>query len=145
MLYKLIVTVSEEFQYSAHTAKAMQDKLGEQINDMLEIYQDPDSLMRMCEMPDYSGKNIFWYLDEYDMYGLLNSRIVERIICNKWNGIYDLNASLADYSTGFVVGQDRNKIFASERWLSEINYEMFTIDRSNLVHGFKYAVWKHSM
>lgn len=99
----------------------------------------------MCEMPDYMGKNIFWYLDEYELYDLLNSRIMERIIRNKWNGIYDVNALFIDYSTGFVVGQDANKIFASERWLREMRYEMFTLNRNTLVHGFKFNVWKHSM
>lgn len=109
------------------------------------MYNDPQKVLRMCEMPDYEGKNIFSYLDEFELYNILDCRILDRIIQNKWNGKYDLNASFADYSTGFVVGQDKHNIFASDRVFQEIRYEMFTIDRGNLVHGFKFQVWKHSM
>lgn len=52
---------------------------------------------------------------------------------------------MTDYSTGFVVAMDKYKLFATDRVFSEISYEMFTLDRSDLVHNYKFSVWKHSM
>ena len=40
---------------------------------------------------------------------------------------------------------DKYKLFSTDRVFSEISYEMLTLDRSDLVHNYKFSVWKHSM
>lgn len=47
---------------------------------MLEMYIDPSEVLKLCEMPDYDGHNVFWYLNEYALYKLLDCRILDRII-----------------------------------------------------------------
>ena len=76
---------------------------------------------------------------------MLDCRILDRIIQNKWNGKYDINASFADYSTGFTMLKDQHNIFISDLVFQEISYEMFTLSRGHTVHNFKFEVWKHSM
>ena len=58
----------------------MFDNLEESIVKMLEMYNDPEDLQEMVEFTDYEGNDCFWYLDEFDMYGILDSRIMDRII-----------------------------------------------------------------
>lgn len=82
---------------------------------MLDSYIDPYDVLRLCEMPDCDGHNVFWYLDNFDLYEVLNCRILDRILMNKWSGKHDTNASLFDYSTGFVMMEDRYGIFENSR------------------------------
>lgn len=145
MLYRLVDEVTRVFNYSAPTSKATLDKIQEQLTAILEIYIDPKETCTLIEMPDYDGNDIFWYLDKYDLYDILNCRILDRIIQNKWNGPYDLNATIMDYSTGFSMIADPHDVFATDLVFQEIQYKMYTVDRSHLVHGFKFEVWKRSM
>ena len=68
---------------------------------MLDMYIDPYTVLRLCEMQDYDGNNVFWYLNKFKMYGILDNRILDRIIQIKWNGKQDLTSSFAYFSTGF--------------------------------------------
>lgn len=44
------------------------------------MYNDPDELMVLVEQTDYEGNDSFWYLDEFDLYNILDSRIMDRVI-----------------------------------------------------------------
>lgn len=112
---------------------------------MLEMYNDVGDLMRMCEATDYQGHDMFWYLDEYDLYNIMDCRIMDNIIQKKWNGKFEINATLQDYSTSVVMVMDKYGLFATDRVFDEMRFEMFTLDRHDLVHLLKYEVWKNSM
>ena len=47
---------------------------------MLDMYNDPVEVLSLAELTDYEGNDMFWYLDEFDLYSLLDSRIMDRII-----------------------------------------------------------------
>ena len=98
---------------------------------MLEMYIDPIEVLKLCDMVDYDGHNVFWYLDQFSLYNVLDCRILDRIIQNKWNGQFDINAAFADYSTGFVMCKDAHNIFVSALVLQEVQYEMFTLNRGH--------------
>jgi hypothetical protein len=123
----------------------MFDTLQETIVKMLEMYNDPEDLQEMVEFTDYEGNDCFWYLDEFDMYGILDSRIMDRIIQKKWQGIYDITSTIAEYSTSYIVFEDVYKIYATDRVFNEIRLEVCTLDRRDRVHYFKFWVWKYSM
>ena len=40
--------------------------------------------MLLVEQIDYQGHDCFWYLDEFDLYSLLDSRMMDRVISKKW-------------------------------------------------------------
>lgn len=47
---------------------------------MLEMYIDPIEVLKLCNMVDYDGHNVFWYLDQFSLYNVLDCRILDRII-----------------------------------------------------------------
>jgi len=81
----------------------MEEKILDQISKLLEMFNDPDELMILAESPDYQGNDCFWYLDEYDMYSILDCRIMDRLIQKKWNGKYTANAHIMDTSISFTL------------------------------------------
>ena len=120
MLYRVLCEVSETHGYSENSTNLMKDMLTEQILKMLEIYTDPDEMMILVEQTDYQGKNCFWYLDEYDLYTILDSRIMDRVIQKKWNGKFDINSSVLDYSTCSQLITDKHGLLATDRVFIEI-------------------------
>jgi hypothetical protein len=92
---------------------------------VLEIYTNPYEMMILVEQTDYEGNDCFWYLDEYDLYPILDCRIMDLVITKKWTGKYDLNASILDYSTSYTLIRDRFRLFTTDRVFSELKEEMF--------------------
>ena len=123
----------------------MHEKIVEQVAAVLETYVEPNEVRRMIEMVDHDGHDMFWYMNKYDIFGILDCRILDRIMSIKWFGPFEINVSFADYSTGYMLMADKHEIFASDRWFQETMHEMLTVDRSYQVHQFKFDVWKQSM
>ena len=123
----------------------MKDTIAEQLRSTLEMYNDPDEVMILVEQTDYEGNDCFWYLDEFDLYSILDCRIMDRVIQKKWAGKYDLNATILDYSTSYTLLRDKHLLFATDRVFSEIKHEMLTLDRRDRTHQYKFHVWQHSM
>lgn len=120
MLYRVLEEVQKEYAYSDHSTNLMQESIVEAIRSALEIYNDPDELMILVEQRDYDGNDCFWYLDEYNLYSILDCRMMDRVIQKKWIGKYDVNSSLADYMTSYTVFNDKYTLFATDRVFDEI-------------------------
>jgi hypothetical protein len=87
---------------------------------MLEMYNDADDLMHLVETPDFEGNDIFWYLDEYSLFDILDSRIMDKVIQKKWIGPYTLNSVFLDTSVSYTLLTDKFGIFTTDRVFSEI-------------------------
>lgn len=145
MLFKLIDDVQKEHGYSINSTKIMKETLTDQLVKVLDFYKDPDELMILIEQPDLEGNNCFWYLDEYDLYSILDCRIMDRVIQKKWSGIYEVNASILDMSTPHLLFEDKYSIFATDRLFSELKIEMTQVKKEDVTHRYKFHVWQHSM
>jgi len=145
LIYRVLHLIQKKFSYSEHSSKLMKETICHQIVKTLEMYNDPDELMMMVEQTDYEGNDCFWYLDEYDLYSILDCRIMDRVIQKKWTGKYDINATILDYSTSYTLMRDKFSLFATDWVFQELRHEMLTIDRSDKTHGLKFQVWQHSM
>ena len=77
----------------------MKEIIDEQLQKVLDIYNDPDEAYLIVSQQDFQGHDCFWYLDEYNLYNILNCRIMDQIIKKKWMGKHDINSSILDYST----------------------------------------------
>lgn len=120
MLYRLIDNITENFAFPLTTALYIKDNLRDQLIKVLDMYTDPNKVLRMVEMTDYEGNDMFWYLDEFNLYTLLDRSIMDRIIQRKWNGFYDVNATLLDYSTSYMMVNDIFNLFTSDNVFNEI-------------------------
>ena len=103
---------------------------------MLEMYSDPVQVLILVEQTDYEGNDCFWYLDEFDMYSILDSRIMDRVIDKKWKGKHEVNADVLDFSTSYTMVNDQHELFTNDRIFQEMKLEMFTLDKSDRSHKF---------
>jgi len=98
----------------------MLDIIVDQIRKSIDIYDEPDKLTALVEQIDYLGKDCFWYLDEYKLYSILDSRIMERVIENKWRGKYEINSNILHYSINYNLFVDKFRLFTSDTVFSEL-------------------------
>ena len=131
MLIRAVTEVHETFGMSQNTTDIILEDLTQKLRDALEMYNEPEELMHMVEMTDYEGNDLFWYLDEYDLYNILDCRIMDRVIEMKWKGKFELNAEMLDYSTSYTLFNDKFELFANDRVFGEIKYAMFTLNKSS--------------
>jgi hypothetical protein len=94
------------FDYSRHTTEILHEKISEQLIAVLDSYVEPNEVRRQIEMKDYDGYNYFWYMSKYDIFGIIDCRILDRIINLKWMGPFEINASPLDYSTGWLLAKN---------------------------------------
>jgi hypothetical protein len=141
ILYRVLDEVQSTYGYSPHSTEILKEILADLIRETLEIYNDPEELMLMVEQIDYQGHDCFWYLDEYNLYSILDSRMMDRVISKKWSGRFDLNTNIMDNSTASMLYYDKFRLYATDRWLPELFYEVKDFDRSESTHYFKFHVW----
>ena len=70
---------------------------------------------------------------------------MDRVIQKKWAGKYDINSTIYNYSTPYLLLMDKYQIFATDRVFTEIKHEMLTLDCSEKTHQYKKDVWLQSM
>ena len=80
MLYRMIAEITEVFGYSKHSQDLLHEKISEQLIAVLDSYVEPNEVRRQIEMKDYDGHNFFWYMNRYDIYNIIDCRILDRII-----------------------------------------------------------------
>ena len=51
-----------------------------------EIYKEPEEMIPLMERLDIDGKDSFWYLEKYEMFEILDSKIMDKFINEKWRG-----------------------------------------------------------
>ena len=115
---------------------------------MLDSYHEPDEFLFLVEQTDFQGNNCLWYLDEYDLYKILDHKIVDNIMNELWQGQKtDVNATIMDYSTAYNLFVDRHNIYTnSDNLFEEYKHRAFDDKKNNeLTHRFKYFVWKNSI
>ena len=71
---------------------------------MLDSYHEPDEFLFLVEQTDFQGNNCLWYLDEYDLYKILDHKIVDNIMNEDG---FDLNDS--DFYTRYIVAYNSFK------------------------------------
>lgn len=123
----------------------MKQTLTTHIVKLMDTEEDVKKMVKLLEQNDYDGNDCFWYLDEYDVYEILDTKIMDRVITAKWEGKYNINCGIMDYSTSYTMMQDKYKIFATDRVFSEIKVQMTTTDCRSKTHWFKFKVWQNSM
>ena len=103
--------------------------------------------MFLVEQPDFQGKDSLWYLDEFDLYKLLDHKIIDRVMNEFWNGKgIDKNSSILDYSTSYNLYADKHQIMISDNVLSEVAHQASTFSRfREKTHDYKLFVWKESI
>lgn len=145
LLYKVIDQVQQESNYSNYVTKIMKDKITEKILKILDLYDSPEQIIPLAELPDIEGKKCFSYLLEYELYTILDTKLFDRYMIDKWQGWIDQNADLLDFCTSHMILQNKHDHMKSGKIFGLLLDDIFNFRRPELTHSCKFFVWKHSM
>jgi hypothetical protein len=111
----------------------------------LQAYTDPADLQPLIESKDYLGTSMLGIISKSQMFKVLDTKIMDRIVKEKWNGINNETRSIVEYSTGYQVIHDKYERYVGLGWPKRICELANTWDKSEISHIFKYFIWKKSM
>jgi hypothetical protein len=144
-LYKLIDDIQNEFGYSQYTSIYMKNKIESQVKSIIDVYKDPAEIIKLMENQDIDGHNCFFYMQKYSLYNILDSKIMDKFIYDKWTGRIEFNATLLDYSTPYNLLNDQHKLYQSDKLLDQLYQKLFDYNKQEKTHEYKFHVWKKSM
>ena len=144
-LYKLIDDIQIEFNYSKYTSQFMKNKIEDQLKSIIDVYKDPNEIIDLMENQDIDGHNCFFYMQKYSLYNILDSKIMDKFIYDKWRGRVEFNASIMDYSAAYQLLNDQHKLYLSDKLLDQLYQKLFDFNKQEKTHEYKFHVWKKSM
>jgi hypothetical protein len=97
------------------------------------------------ESKDYLGQNMLSIISRSELYKLLDTKIMDRIVHEKWDGISNETHSIVTYSTGHHVVHDIFEQYVGANWFSAVIKRACEWDHSEHSHVFKLFIWKKSM
>jgi len=79
----------------------MQDDIEEQVAKVLESFSDIEDLVNLLKLPDFEGRDCFWYFQQFPLFSVLEVKIMDKFIRQKWDGASDVNCSMLSYSASY--------------------------------------------
>ena len=68
-----------------------------------DIYKKPRTMKYLLERPDVLGKDCIWYFNEYQIFRILETKIMNQYILERWQGPVVINSDLMDYSVPYNI------------------------------------------
>ena len=79
-LYKLIDEIAGSFGYSQYCCQQMKDDIEEQMAKVLESFSDIEDIINLLKLPDFEGRDCFWYLQQFPLFSVLEVKIMDKFI-----------------------------------------------------------------
>jgi hypothetical protein len=89
----------------------MKNKVESQLKLIIDVYKDPAEIINLIETQDIDGHNCFFYMQNYSLYSILDSKIMDKFIYDKWRGRIEFNSTIMDYSTAYNLYNDPHKLY----------------------------------
>jgi hypothetical protein len=112
---------------------------------IIDVYKDPSEIIVLMENQDIDGHNCFFYMQKYSLYLILDSKIMDKFIYDKWRGRIDFNAYMMDYSSAYTLLNDTHRLYFSDKFMDQLYQNLFDFDKKEKTHEYKFHVWKKSM
>ena len=87
---------------------------------IIDIYIDPREIVILMENQDVDGHDCFYYMQKYSLYNILDSKIMDKFIYDKWRGRVEFNATIFDYSSSYCILNDKHKLFLNDKLLDTL-------------------------
>jgi len=87
-------------------------------------------MKQLLKEKDFSGRNALWYMAQNNVYRVLDTRIMDRIISDYWRSEFDVTGSLFEASTSYRILTQDNVSYVkdyekSNRFNSDISVQDF--------------------
>lgn len=110
------------------------------------MYETPEQILQLVENKDIMDNDCLWYLLNFQLYTILDTKIFDRFMMNKWQGWITINSSIVQYQTGYTLLMNEHGNMVNYHLLHNIWHNLTCLkERQNLIHRLTFMVWKQSM
>lgn len=81
---------------------------------IMKMYKDPKEMVPIIQNPDILGLDFFWYINNYQIFRLLETKVMNQYIIDKWNGELDANAPVMGLATSYCLYQNKNNYYCTK-------------------------------
>ena len=110
-MFKVIDDIQTQFNFSYYTSLSLKTKLEDNMVEILKMYKNSAQIKVIVANIDINGLDAFYYIQKYDIFKLLETKIMNQYIMEKWFGDIDLNSSMLDLSTSYSIYVNKNDLF----------------------------------
>ena len=148
MLIKTVDDINVHYGYSKSTVEKMKEQIEEQLVLVLDTYSNPEDILQLMKLPDYEGRDCFWYFQQYPLFKMLGISVMDKFIQDKWTAQAECNSSILDYSCSQrLLNDDKKEEFVGEfvDIFKALSKQIFTLRKPEIHHAYKFKVWQESM
>ena len=88
------------------------------------MYEDPVKIAPMMEKQDLLGNNSLWYMLNYELYTILDTKLFDRYLTSKWEGWIEVNSSIMEFSSSFQLLQNKHGLMLSEKMVDTLKCDV---------------------
>lgn len=110
-ILKLVDDFGKMFEIPSTQVDEIKNQLQAKLCNLTTIYKDHVQVFPLFEMPDLDGKNCFDYMNEFQLYDLLGTNLMQQYIDYRWNGRIETNTQILDLSSPHQIIYDKNKLY----------------------------------
>ena len=97
-----------------YTSDAIKETILDHLVVIIKMYKDPIQIIPILENIDIEGKSCFYYITKYQLYRLLETKIMNQYIIDKWFGGLDFNLSIMNLATSYSLFVNHNDVYSTD-------------------------------
>ena len=138
LLAEILELLSRSFSTLSYNCKLLSSKCLKISEEIQNSIDEDNQLRELVVEKDLVGRSVLEIISDNKFLSLLKNNLIEKIIDEQWNGMYDLNGGLLESSSAY------QSLFVS---LNSKDYDIFTKLRNRKIYKTnltQYKVWvKH--
>ena len=81
----------------------IKEKIKKLCIQFLDLYENPEQILQLVKSKDILDNDCLWYLLNYQLYQILDTKIFDLFMMNKWQGWISINSSILQYQTAYAL------------------------------------------
>lgn len=110
------------------------------------MYKTLGEIIPILEHINIDGQDTLWYLNEYKMFKILQTTIMDKYISEKWQGFSQNNSDVMDHSLSYSLLVTNGSFNCQhEHLFGHIFSFVLALYKDKQSHVLKFHNWKRSM
>lgn len=133
-LFQAIDEMQKSFNLPLYTSDAIKARILDHLVVIIKMYKDPIQIIPILENIDIEGQDCFYYITKYQLYRLLETKIMNQYIIDKWFGGLDFNSSIMNMATSYSLFVNHNEVYSTDGIFEKLFTQITTLNKSNKEH-----------
>jgi hypothetical protein len=144
LMLDILIKISSSFKITVFRCMKIQEPLEERAKSIVNSFSRPEELKLILKETDLFGKDLLWYISEHNIYSILDTKLMDRILQDFWNSNIDVTGTFLEASSSFKILSLSSFSYSKD----QEKLRRFHVKKEvNSMHShfLQFDVWKKSM